>query len=400
MEDTYMTKILSVNAGSSSLKFQLLEMPAQTVITKGLVERIGFNDGVFNIKFEDQKIEKVLPIKDHSVAVHLLLEALLDLKIVKSYDEISGVGHRVVHGGEKFDRSVVITDEVLAEIDALSELAPLHNPAHVLGIKAFMKELPHAVPVAVFDTAFHQTMAEDAYLYPVKYDWYKKYGVRKYGFHGTSHQYVAKQCAKLMNKPLEETKMITIHLGNGGSLTAIKGGHSVDTSMGFTPLAGIMMGTRSGDIDPAVLPFVMAKENLTVDQAVNALNKESGLYGVSGESSDMRDILKLVAQKDERAMTAFNLYVKRICDYIGAYYIYLGGVDALVFTAGIGENSTPVRKAIVDRLGVLGIQLDDEANQVMGEEQLISTPDSQIKVFAIPTNEELMIAEDTYAFVK
>ncbi len=398
MEDTYMTKILSVNAGSSSLKFQLLEMPAQTVITKGLVERIGFNDGVFNIKFEDQKIEKVLPIKDHSVAVHLLLEALLDLKIVKNYDEISGVGHRVVHGGEKFDRSVVITDEVLAEIDALSELAPLHNPAHVLGIKAFMKELPHAVPVAVFDTAFHQTMAEDAYLYPVK--WYKKYGVRKYGFHGTSHQYVAKQCAKLMNKPLEETKMITIHLGNGGSLTAIKGGHSVDTSMGFTPLAGIMMGTRSGDIDPAVLPFVMAKENLTVDQAVNALNKESGLYGVSGESSDMRDILKLVAQKDERAMTAFNLYVKRICDYIGAYYIYLGGVDALVFTAGIGENSTPVRKAIVDRLGVLGIQLDDEANQVMGEEQLISTPDSQIKVFAIPTNEELMIAEDTYAFVK
>ncbi len=400
MEDTYMTKILSVNAGSSSLKFQLLEMPAQTVITKGLVERIGFNDGVFNIKFEDQKIEKVLPIKDHSVAVHLLLEALLDLKIVKNYDEISGVGHRVVHGGEKFDRSVVITDEVLAEIDALSELAPLHNPAHVLGIKAFMKELPHAVPVAVFDTAFHQTMAEDAYLYPVKYDWYKKYGVRKYGFHGTSHQYVAKQCAKLMNKPLEETKMITIHLGNGGSLTAIKGGHSVDTSMGFTPLAGIMMGTRSGDIDPAVLPFVMAKENLTVDQAVNALNKESGLYGVSGESSDMRDILKLVAQKDERAMTAFNLYVKRICDYIGAYYIYLGGVDALVFTAGIGENSTPVRKAIVDRLGVLGIQLDDEANQVMGEEQLISTPDSQIKVFAIPTNEELMITEDTYAFVK
>ncbi len=395
-----MTKILSVNAGSSSLKFQLLEMPAQTVITKGLVERIGFNDGVFNIKFEDQKIEKVLPIKDHSVAVHLLLEALLDLKIVKNYDEISGVGHRVVHGGEKFDRSVVITDEVLAEIDALSELVPLHNPAHVLGIKAFMKELPHAVPVAVFDTAFHQTMAEDAYLYPVKYDWYKKYGVRKYGFHGTSHQYVAKQCAKLMNKPLEETKMITIHLGNGGSLTAIKGGHSVDTSMGFTPLAGIMMGTRSGDIDPAVLPFVMAKENLTVDQAVNALNKESGLYGVSGESSDMRDILKLVAQKDERAMTAFNLYVKRICDYIGAYYIYLGGVDALVFTAGIGENSTPVRKAIVDRLGVLGIQLDDEANQVMGEEQLISTPDSQIKVFAIPTNEELMIAEDTYAFVK
>lgn len=395
-----MTKILSVNAGSSSLKFQLLEMPAQTVITKGLVERIGFNDGVFNIKFEDQKIEKVLPIKDHSVAVHLLLEALLDLKIVANYDEISGVGHRVVHGGEKFDRSVIITDEVLAEIDALSELAPLHNPAHVLGIKAFMKELPHAVPVAVFDTAFHQTMNKDAYLYPVKYEWYQKYGVRKYGFHGTSHQYVAKRCATLMGKPLEETKLITIHLGNGASLTAVKGGHSVDTSMGFTPLAGLMMGTRSGDVDPAVLPFVMAKENLTVEQAVNALNKESGLYGVSGESSDMRDILKLVAQKDERAMISFDLYVKRICDYIGAYYIYLNGVDALVFTAGIGENSTPVRKAIVDRLGVLGIKLDDEANKAMGEEQLISTADSKIKAYAIPTNEELMIAEDTYAFVK
>ena len=395
-----MTKILSVNAGSSSLKFQLLEMPAQTVITKGLVERIGFNDGVFNIKFEDQKIEKVLPIKDHSVAVHLLLEALLDLKIVANYDEISGVGHLVFHGGEKFDRSVIITDEVLAEIDALSELAPLHNPAHVLGIKAFMKELPHAVPVAVFDTAFHQTMNKDAYLYPVKYEWYQKYGVRKYGFHGTSHQYVAKRCATLMGKPLEETKLITIHLGNGASLTAVKGGHSVDTSMGFTPLAGLMMGTRSGDVDPAVLPFVMAKENLTVEQAVNALNKESGLYGVSGESSDMRDILKLVAQKDERAMIAFDLYVKRICDYIGAYYIYLNGVDALVFTAGIGENSTPVRKAIVDRLGVLGIKLDDEANKAMGEEQLISTADSKIKAYAIPTNEELMIAEDTYAFVK
>lgn len=400
MEGTVMTKILSVNAGSSSLKFQLLEMPAQTVITKGLVERIGFNDGVFNIKFEDQKIEKVLPIKDHSVAVHLLLEALLDLKIVANYDEISGVGHRVVHGGEKFDRSVIITDEVLAEIDALSELAPLHNPAHVLGIKAFMKELPHAVPVAVFDTAFHQTMNKDAYLYPVKYEWYQKYGVRKYGFHGTSHQYVAKRCATLMGKPLEETKLITIHLGNGASLTAVKGGHSVDTSMGFTPLAGLMMGTRSGDVDPAVLPFVMAKENLTVEQAVNALNKESGLYGVSGESSDMRDILKLVAQKDERAMIAFDLYVKRICDYIGAYYIYLNGVDALVFTAGIGENSTPVRKAIVDRLGVLGIKLDDEANKAMGEEQLISTADSKIKAYAIPTNEELMIAEDTYVFVK
>jgi len=395
-----MTKILSVNAGSSSLKFQLLEMPAQTVITKGLVERIGFEDGIFNIKFEDQKIEKVLPIKDHSVAVQLLLESLLDLKIVSNYDEISGVGHRVVHGGEKFDRSVVVTPEVLAEIEALSDLAPLHNPANALGIKAFMKELPHAVSVAVFDTAFHQTMDKDAYLYPVKYDWYTKYGVRKYGFHGTSHQYVSQRCAELLEKPLADTKIITVHIGNGGSLAAVKGGQSVDTTMGFTPLAGIMMGTRSGDIDPAVLPFVMEKENLTIDQVVNALNKESGLYGVSGVSSDMRDILKLVAEGDERGTTAFNLYIKRICDYIGSYFLYLNGVDAIVFTAGIGENSMPVRKAIVDRLGALGIQLNEEANNVMGEEALISTADSKIKVYAIPTNEELMIAKDTYAFVK
>lgn len=395
-----MTKILSVNAGSSSLKFQLLEMPAQTVIAKGLVERIGFEDGIFTIKFEDQKIEKVLPIKDHSVAVQLLLESLLDLKIVSNYDEISGVGHRVVHGGEKFDRSVVVTPEVLAEIEALSDLAPLHNPANALGIKAFMKELPHAVSVAVFDTAFHQTMDKDAYLYPVKYDWYTKYGVRKYGFHGTSHQYVAERCAELLEKPLADTKIITVHIGNGGSLAAVKGGKSVDTTMGFTPLAGIMMGTRSGDIDPAVLPFVMEKENLTIDQVVNALNKESGLYGVSGVSSDMRDILKLVAEGDERGTTAFNLYIKRICDYIGSYFLYLNGVDAIVFTAGIGENSMPVRKAIVDRLGALGIQLNEEANNVMGEEALISTADSKIKVYAIPTNEELMIAKDTYAFVK
>ena len=306
----------------------------------------------------------------------------------------------MVHGGEKFDRSVVVTPEVLAEIEALSELAPLHNPANALGIKAFMKELPHAVSVAVFDTAFHQTMEKDAYLYPVKYDWYTKYGVRKYGFHGTSHQYVAERCAELLEKPLADTKIITIHIGNGGSLSAVKGGHSVDTTMGFTPLAGIMMGTRSGDIDPAVLPFVMEKENLTIDQAVNALNKESGLYGVSGASSDMRDILKLVAEGDERGTIAFNLYIKRICDYIGSYFLYLDGVDAIVFTAGIGENSIPVRKAVVQRLGALGIQLDEQANNVMGEEALISTADSKIKVFAIPTNEELMIAKDTYAFVK
>ena len=395
--------ILVLNNGSSSVKYKLIDSDTKRVLAEGGVEKIGLPDSFIKFKTPEGKKETVeVSMPDHKEAIRQVFKVLTDPEkgVIRNLDEIDAVGHRVVHGMEYFNKSVLITPEVIARVKECYPVAPLHNPANITGIEAILDLLPEVPQVGVFDTAFHQTMAEDAYLYPVKYDWYKKYGVRKYGFHGTSHQYVAKQCAKLMNKPLEETKMITIHLGNGGSLTAIKGGHSVDTSMGFTPLAGIMMGTRSGDIDPAVLPFVMAKENLTVDQAVNALNKESGLYGVSGESSDMRDILKLVAQKDERAMTAFNLYVKRICDYIGAYYIYLGGVDALVFTAGIGENSTPVRKAIVDRLGVLGIQLDDEANQVMGEEQLISTPDSQIKVFAIPTNEELMIAEDTYAFVK
>ncbi|MGL4338116.1 MAG: acetate/propionate family kinase [Turicibacter sp.] len=392
-----MSKILSVNAGSSSLKFQLLEMPAEKVITIGLIERIGFEDAIFTIKFDGQKIEKVLPILDHEVAVNLLLEALLELNIVASYDEISGVGHRVVHGGEKFNTSVVVTPEVLAEIKALSELAPLHNPANALGIEAFAKSLPHAISVAVFDTAFHQTMEDDAYLYPVAYEWYEKHGIRKYGFHGTSHLYVSARAAELLGKPVEETKIITIHIGNGGSLSAVKGGKSVDTSMGFTPLAGIMMGTRSGDIDPAILPFIMEKENLTVDQAVNALNKQSGLFGVSGASSDMRDILALVEAGNERGIKAFNLYVKRICDYIGSYFVYLNGVDAIVFTAGVGENSVPVRQAVVERLGALGITLDKEANNCHGVEATISTADSKIKVFAIPTNEEVVIARDTFA---
>ncbi|HAX72299.1 MAG TPA: acetate kinase [Firmicutes bacterium] len=395
-----MSKILSVNAGSSSLKFQLLEMPAETVITKGLVERIGFEDAVFNISFEDQKIEKVLPILDHEVAVNLLLESLLELNIVASYEEINGVGHRVVHGGEKFATSVVVTDEVLAEIESLSELAPLHNPANALGIKAFAKALPHAVSVAVFDTAFHQTMEKDAYLYPVSSAWYEKHGVRKYGFHGTSHLYVSQRAIELLDMPAEETKIITVHIGNGGSLAAVKGGKSVDTSMGFTPLAGIMMGTRSGDIDPAILPFIMEKENMTIDAAVNALNKQSGLAGVSGLSSDMRDILGAVEKGDEAATMAFNLFLKRICDYIGSYFVYLGGADAIVFTAGIGENSYETRQAICDRLSGLGIVLDNEANACRGVEALVSAPESKVKVFAIPTNEELVIARDTLEFLK
>ena len=395
-----MTKILSVNAGSSSLKFQLLEMPSQEVITVGLVERIGFEDAVFNIKFNGEKTEKVLPILDHGVAVSLLLEALLELNIVANYEEITGVGHRVVHGGEKFAKSVVITPEVLTALEELSDLAPLHNPANILGIKAFSEKLPHATAVAVFDTAFHQTMEKEAYLYPVKFDLYEKYGVRKYGFHGTSHQFVSERCAELLEKPLEDTKIITVHIGNGGSLTAVKGGRSIDTSMGFTPLAGIMMGTRSGDIDPAIIPFVMEKENISIEQMMNILNKESGLYGVSGLSSDMRDIESAETAGNEKAIVATQLFVKRITDYIGSYLVSLGGADAIVFTAGIGENDARVRKAVMDRLSFLGIELNEAENKKRGQETLISTPESKIKVFVIPTNEELMIAKDTYSFIK
>ena len=396
-------KVLVINCGSSSLKYRLIDMAKEECIAKGLVERIGLKDSVLTQKSKVKHEYKISEeVKDHQEAIKLVLKALVDKDsgVISSMEEIGAVGHRVVHGGERYENSVIIDDDVLSYLEKCSKLAPLHNPSNIIGIRA-CQEIMKGVPmVAVFDTAFHQTMKKDAYLYPVKYDWYTKYGVRKYGFHGTSHQYVAERCAELLEKPLADTKFITIHIGNGGSLSAVKGGHSVDTTMGFTPLAGIMMGTRSGDIDPAVLPFVMEKENLTIDQAVNALNKESGLYGVSGVSSDMRDILKLVAEGDERGTIAFNLYIKRICDYIGSYFLYLDGVDAIVFTAGIGENSIPVRKAVVERLGALGIQLDEQANNVMGEEALISTADSKIKVFAIPTNEELMIAKDTYAFVK
>lgn len=387
--------ILAVNAGSSSLKFQLLEMPEERVITSGLIERIGLKDSVFNIKFNGEKRKKVTDIPNHSVAVQLLLDALIDLKIVNSFDEISGVGHRVVHGGESFADSVVINDEVLNTIDQLSDLAPLHNPANVTGIKAFREVLPQVPMAAVFDTAFHQTMPEESFLYPTPYHWYKEVGIRRYGFHGTSHKFVADRAIEILDKPKEETRIITIHIGNGGSLTAVKGGKSIDTSMGFTPLAGIMMGTRSGDIDPSIIPFVMEKEDLSIDQVLKALNKESGLRGMSGISSDMRDIVNGVKEKNPNAIRTLNLFAKRVCDFIGSYFIELGGLDALVFTAGIGENSVEAREAIMNRLGALGIKLDVEANKQQGEEVLISTPDSKIKVFVIPTNEEVVIARDT-----
>ena len=394
-----MTKILAINAGSSSLKFQLLAMPSEEVLTVGIVERIGLIDGVFKIEFGEEEVKQTLDIPDHTKAVSLLMDALLENGIVRSFDEIVGVGHRVVHGGEKFASSVVVTQEVLAEIEKLSDLAPLHNPANITGIKAFSEKLPNAVSVAVFDTAFHQTMPTTSYLYPVKYDLYKNHAIRKYGFHGTSHQFVSERAAELLGLPIEDTRMITVHIGNGGSLTAIKGGKSVDTSMGFTPLAGIMMGTRSGDVDPAIIPYMMEKEGIGVNQAVDILNKQSGLAGVSGVSSDMRDIEAGVLAGNELAKIAFDLFIKRVTDYIGAYLVTLGGADAIVFTAGIGENGALVRSAILERLAFLGIEVNEEANNTRGKEILISTADSEIKAFVIPTNEEIMIARDTLSFL-
>ena len=392
-------KILAVNAGSSSLKFQLLEMPEETVITTGIVERIGLNESIFTITVNGEKRSEVTDIPDHAIAVQMLLEVLVDLRIVKHLDEIMGVGHRVVHGGEEFSESVLIDQNVLDVIESLSDLAPLHNPANITGIKAFQAVLPNVPQVAVFDTAFHQTMSKEAYIYPVPYSWYGDFHIRKYGFHGTSHQYVSIRAAELIGKPLEETNFITVHIGNGGSITAVQGGKSIDTSMGFTPLAGIMMGTRSGDIDPTIIPHVMKKGNLELSQVINQLNKASGLKGVSGRTSDMRDVLAGVDEGDEQCKLALDLFVKRVCDFIGSYYIALGDCDAIIFTAGIGENSAPTREAIVSRLKALGIKLDQDANRVRGEEQLISTPDSKIKVYIIPTNEEVMIARDTLSFV-
>ena len=385
-----MTKILAINAGSSSLKFQLLEMPSETVLTEGIVERIGFTDAKFKIEFGDEEIKVTEEILDHTKAVELLMNALLENKIVASFDEIVGVGHRVVHGGEKFAKSTVITPEVLATIEALSDLAPLHNPANITGIKAFAEKLPNAVSVAVFDTAFHQTMPETSYLYPINHELYKKHAIRKYGFHGTSHQFVSERAVELLGVPAADTKIITVHIGNGGSLAAVKGGKSIDTSMGFTPLAGIMMGTRSGDVDPAVIPYIMEKEGIDVNQATNVLNKQSGLYGISGDSSDMRDIEAGIEAGKEMSIVAYELFAKRIADYIGSYFVTLGGVDAIVFTAGIGENGPEVRKIILEKLACLGVTINEANNNTRGKEIEISGADSKIKVFVIPTNEEIL----------
>ena len=395
-----MTKTLAVNAGSSSMKWQMYEMPEEKVLAKGLIERIGLKDSIVTVKFGEQKEERVFDIPNHTEAVEVLLEDLKRLKIVEEFAEITGVGHRVVAGGEIFQKSTVVTPEVLQQVKDLSALAPLHNPANAAGIEAFLNLLPDATSVVVFDTAFHTTMPEKAFRYPLPKKYYIDYAVRKYGAHGTSHMYVSQEAAKLLGKPIEETKIITAHIGNGASLTAVKGGKSIDTSMGFTPLAGVMMGTRTGEMDPSVFPYLIENDSELKDAqgVVDMMNKESGLYGVSGISSDMRDIIA-AKDTDTDAKLAFEMYVDRIQKFIGQYLAVLNGADALVFTAGIGENSVPVREAILSGLTWFGIEVDPEKN-VFGVEGEISTPHSRVKVFVIPTDEELVIARDVEALKK
>jgi len=386
-------KILSVNAGSSSLKFTLIELPSKEVLASGLFEKIGIPGSMYTIKFNGEKIKKEMYLVDHSIAVSKLIDELIENKIVDSLNDIDGVGHRMVHGGTEFTESVILTDEVLDRIAHYNELAPLHNPANIMGVKAFKKVLPNVQNVGVFDTAFHQSMKETEYLYPVPYEWYTKYGIRKYGFHGTSHRFINKTISEYLGR--EDLKIISCHIGNGGSLCAIDSGKVVDTTMGFTPLAGIMMGTRSGDVDPSIIPFVMKKTMHDADTVLNELNKKSGLLGVSGVSSDSRDVEMAAAEGNERAILAQDIFAQKIANYIAMYNNLLNGADVITLTAGIGENSKDMRKMIIDRIASLGVKVDDAKNDFRGEFRLISTDDSKIPVYVVPTDEELMIALDT-----
>ncbi|MEY8442350.1 acetate kinase [Lactobacillaceae bacterium 24-114] len=390
-----MSKTIAVNAGSSTLKFKLFDMPSEKVVAEGTIERIGEENGHAKIKYSDgQKHEEDRKFADHGEAVKYLLDQLIQLGIVKSYDEITAVGHRVVAGGEYFKDSAVIDDDVIDKIDKLAEYAPLHDPAELVGIKEFRKVLPDAFAVAVFDTSFHANMPKKNALYSVPYEWYEKYGARKYGAHGTSHRYVASRAAEMLGKPLENLKLITMHIGAGASITAIKNGKSYDTSMGFTPLAGITMATRSGDVDPSLIAFVQEKLGKTSEEMIDILNHDSGVKGISGISPDMRDIEAAAEKGDKRAQLALDIYVNRIVRYVGAYLAELGGADALVFTAGVGENSDIIRKDVADHLAYFGVKIDDEKNKVRGVEEDISAPDAKIKTLVIPTNEELMIVRD------
>ena len=391
-------KILSVNAGSSSLKFRLYDMPKEELLMKGTIERIGLSDGVYSIRIGDTKVEKDIDFADHEEAVQLLLKDLIDQKVIKSLDEIKAVGHRIVHGGNKYSKSVVLNKRVIKEIGSISDLAPLHNPAGLLGVQAFVDNIPDAVNVACFDTAFHQTMEPAEFLYAIPYEWYVKYDVRKYGFHGLSHKFITEtMIEKLKNK---KPNLIICHIGNGASISAIKDGHCIDTSMGMTPNAGLMMGTRSGDIDHTLIQYVKKKTGFSSEKINEILNKESGLEGIAG-MSDLRDIDRAYEAKEDKVVLAIDMYTQRIADYVGKYYIKLDGkVDGIVFTAGGGENDPIIRRETIKKLHALGIKLDEEKNEETitrkGKEGIISTKDSKVPVYVIATDEELMIARDTY----
>ena len=391
-------KILSVNAGSSSLKFTLFEFPEKKELINGYFEKIGIGNSFYTIKMNGEKTRRDYDLKDHKEAVKLLVEELINNKIIASLDEIDGIGHRVVQGADRYNESVIITDKVVADIDELSELAPLHNPAHIVGINAFKEYLPNVPMVAVFDTAFHQSMDEISYLYPVPREWYEKYAVRKYGAHGTSHRFVYGEICNYLAK--HDLKAITCHIGNGASVTAIDNGKVLDTSMGFTPLAGVMMGTRCGDIDVSMIPYVMKKTGKDIDEILTDLNKKSGLLAVSGVSSDNRDVENGAAEGDPKCILAQDMYAQKVANYIAMYNNLLNGADVIILTAGLGENGKIMRSLILDRIQSLGVKIDEAKNDFRGEFRLITTDDSKIPVYVIPTNEELLIASDTYELVK
>ena len=397
-------KILTVNAGSSSLKFNMIELPEEKELISGYFEKIGLSGGIYSIKINGTKIKKEADMRDHKDAIELLIRELLDNKIIKSLDEIDGIGHRLVHGGDKYASSVVITDDVINTVKELSSLAPLHNPANILGVEAFREALPNTPMVGVFDTAFHQTMGEEQYLYSVPLDWYKEYQIRKYGFHGTSHKYITKVMREKLGR--DDINLISCHIGSGASICAIKNGKSFDTTMGFTPNAGLIMGTRSGDIDYSVIPYYINKTGATLSEVDNILNKKSGLLGISGKYSDHRDIESAMEDGDQDAILANNMYINRVVEYIAKYYVELDGkVDAIVFTAGLGENAREFREAILNKLGSLGICVDHDKNSKIASyldkhEGVISSDESSVEVYVVPTNEELMIALDTYELIR
>ena len=394
-------KILVLNCGSSSLKYQLINMENEEVLASGKYERIGEDEAFITHKVNSQKIEIKHPAKTHEEAVDFTLKQLInpEYKVIESLDEISAIGHRLVHGGEKINQSVVITDEVVDVLKECIDLAPLHNPAGIIGIEACKKVMPGKPMVGVFDTAFHQTMPKERYIYPIPYEYYKKYGIRKYGFHGTSHMYVSQRLAEIVKKDVKDLKIVTCHLGQGSSICAVEGGKSVDTSMGLTPLAGIPMVTRSGDLDPSVVTFLMKKEGWTAEEAENVLNKKSGVQGISGLAPDFREIEAASYGDDERAAIAIEKFKYEIASYIAKYAVAMNGVDYIIFTGGVGENQINIRRGICEKLEFMGVKLDVDANNMRGEEKEISTHDSKIKVYVVPTNEELMIAKETARLV-